>query len=54
MINHAIFTGLVVQRATPITDDPFHSAVLAHKINRSSTVPQVRQLIEEPARHVTR
>lgn len=34
MMNHALFTGLLHAGATPITDDPFHGRILAHKLQR--------------------
>lgn len=34
MVNHALFAGLLHAGATPISDDPFHSRALAHKLAR--------------------
>lgn len=45
MMNHALFTGLLHAGATPITDDPFHSQVLAHKLQRMAQEPAIRQAI---------
>ncbi len=45
MMNHALFTGLLHSGATPITDDPFHSQVLAHKLQRMTQEPAIRQAI---------
>lgn len=45
MLNHALFTGLLHSGATPITDDPFHSQVLAHKLQRMTQEPTIRQAI---------
>lgn len=44
-MNHALFTGLLHSGATPITDDPFHSQVLAHKLQRMTEEPAIRQAI---------
>lgn len=45
MMNHALFTGLLYSGATPITDDTFHSQVLAHKLQRVAQEPAIRQAI---------
>jgi len=45
MMNHALFTGLLHLGATPITDDAFHSQVLAHKLQRIAQEPAIRQAI---------
>jgi hypothetical protein len=49
MMNHALFTGLLHSRATPITDDPFHSQVLAHKLQRIAQEPVIRQVVASRA-----
>jgi hypothetical protein len=49
MMNHALFTGLLHSGATPITDDPFHSQVLAHKLQRIAQEPAIRQAIASRA-----
>jgi hypothetical protein len=43
MMNHALFTGLLYSNATPITDDPFHSHALMHKLRRATKEPVARQ-----------
>jgi hypothetical protein len=53
MLNHAIFAGLAHSAATPITDDPFHSRVLRHKIERAQRIPEVRRILEDEARDWT-
>lgn len=45
MMNHALFTGLLHSDATPMTDDPFHSHALAHKLRRAIQEPAVRQAV---------
>lgn len=45
MMNHALFTGLLHSGATPITDDPFHSQVLVHKLQPMTQEPTIRQAI---------
>jgi hypothetical protein len=45
MMNHALFTGLLYSGATPITDDPFHSQVLTHKLQRIAQEPAIRQAV---------
>ena len=47
MMNHALFTGLMHAGATPITDDPFHSRALAHKLKRATKEPAIRQFISD-------
>lgn len=49
MMNHALFTGLLHSGATPITDDSFHSRVLAHKLQRIAQEPAIRQAIASSA-----
>jgi hypothetical protein len=49
MMNHALFTGLLYSDATPITDDPFHSSALAHKLRRATEEPAVRQAMFDVA-----
>jgi hypothetical protein len=49
MMNHALFTGLLHSGATPITDDAFHSQVLAQKLQRISQEPAIRQAIASRA-----
>jgi hypothetical protein len=47
MMNHALFAGLLHAGATPITDDPFHSRALAHKLQRATEEPVIRQAISD-------
>ncbi|MBI1853619.1 MAG: hypothetical protein HYR85_25050 [Planctomycetes bacterium] len=47
MMNHALFAGLLHAGATPITDDPFHSRALAHKLQRAAQEPAIRQVIAD-------
>jgi hypothetical protein len=49
MMNHALFAGLLHAGATPITDDPFHSQALAHKLKRAVQEPSIRQVISDRA-----
>lgn len=49
MMNHALFTGILYSGATPVTDDPFHSQVLAHKLQRIAQEPDIRQAIADRA-----
>ena len=49
MMNHALFAGLMHAGATPITDDPFHSRALAHKLQRATQEPAIRQVIANRA-----
>ncbi len=49
MVNHALFGGLLHAEATPITDDPFHSQILALKLQRARQIPEVRQILEDRA-----
>jgi hypothetical protein len=49
MMNHALFTGLLHSGATPITDDGFHSQVLAHNLQRIAQEPAIRQAIASRA-----
>lgn len=50
MINHALFAGLLETGATPLTDDPFHSKVLALKIRRALQVPEISSILEDRAK----
>jgi hypothetical protein len=45
MMNHALFTGLLHSGATQITDDPFHSQILAHKLARMKQEPVIYRAI---------
>ena len=47
MVNHALFAGLLHSGATPLTDDPFHHQVLAHKIERARRLPEIGKLLED-------
>lgn len=47
MMNHALFAGLLHAGATPITDDPFHSCALAHKLQRATQERAIRQVIAD-------
>ncbi|RVM04161.1 hypothetical protein [Sinorhizobium meliloti] len=47
MMNHALFAGLLHSDATPITDDPFHYRALAHKLQRATQEPVIRQAIAD-------
>lgn len=49
MMNHALFAGLLHAGATPITDDPFRSRALAHKLQRATQEPAIRQVIADRA-----
>jgi hypothetical protein len=49
MMNHALFTGLLHSGATPITDEPFHEQVLAHKLQRMTQEPVIRQSVANRA-----
>ena len=49
MMNHALFAGLLHAGATPITDDPFHSRALSHKLQRATQEPAIRQVIANRA-----
>lgn len=49
MMNHALFAGLLHSNATPITDDAFHSQVLAHKLERIAQEPVIRQALASRA-----
>jgi len=49
MMNHALFAGLLHAGATPITDDAFHSRALAHKLQRATQEPTIRQAIADRA-----
>lgn len=50
MVNHALFAGLLLSRATPIADDPFHAEILAHKLRRTTKNPLVRQILDDRVR----
>jgi hypothetical protein len=52
MVNHALFAGLLHANATPITDDPFHNRILAHKLNQSAQLSAVRKVQEDRARQL--
>jgi len=47
MVNHALFNGLLLGKATPISDDPFHSKILAHKLRRVMREPAVREILDD-------
>ncbi len=47
MMNHALFAGLLHAGATPITDDPFHSRMLSHKLRRAAQDPAIRDVLED-------
>ena len=49
MLNHALFTGLLHAGAVPVTDEPFHSQLLAHKLNRITLEPAIRDAITSRA-----
>ncbi len=49
MMNHALFAGLLHAGATPITDVPFHSQALAHKLKRAANEPAIHQAISDRA-----
>lgn len=49
MMNHALFAGLLHAGATPITDDPFHSKALAHKLKRAASEPAIHRAISDRA-----
>lgn len=42
MMNHALFSGLLYADATPLTEYPFHSRMLAHKLQRAVQEPAVK------------
>ena len=46
MVNHALFAGLHHTGAVPITDEPFHSRVLGHKLRRAAARPEIAEVIE--------
>ncbi|MEY4809553.1 MAG: hypothetical protein RLZZ206_3942 [Cyanobacteriota bacterium] len=50
MVNHALFAGLLHAGATPISDDPFHSRALEHKLARSLGDPAVQAVRTQRAR----
>lgn len=50
MVNHALFASILHIGATPLTDDPFHNAVLHCKIKRARQIPEIRDLLEDRAR----
>jgi len=45
MVNHALFGGLLHVDATPVTDDDFHSNVLAHKLRRATEEPMLAEVV---------
>lgn len=45
MMNHALFTGMLHAGATPVTDDPFHSQVLGHKLERIAQEPEIQRAL---------
>jgi len=47
MVNHALFGGLLLKNATPVTDDRFHEQVLAQKIQRARQIPEVRRKFDD-------
>lgn len=49
MINHALLAGLLHTKATPVTDDPFHSQVLSLKMKRARQIPDIREILEDRA-----
>ncbi|MGH7845742.1 MAG: hypothetical protein ACREQW_11310 [Candidatus Binatia bacterium] len=49
MINHALFAGLLHTKATPVTDDLFHSQVLRLKMKRARQIPDISQILEDRA-----
>jgi hypothetical protein len=50
MINHALFAGLVHASATPVSDDRFHSEVLALKLRRARAHPAIRRVLDDRVR----
>jgi hypothetical protein len=50
MLNHALFAGMLLKGATPVTDDSFHKAVLDLKLKRAWRVPQIAQALEDKTR----
>ncbi|MBK6520664.1 MAG: hypothetical protein IPG04_42690 [Polyangiaceae bacterium] len=46
MVNHALFAGLHHTGAVPITDEPFHSRVLGHKLRRAAAQPEIAEVID--------
>ena len=49
MINHALFSGLLYSKATPITDDDFHRDIFEYKIKRAVEDPTLKELITPEA-----
>jgi hypothetical protein len=47
MLNHALFAGLLLTDATPLTDDEFHHKVFEHKIARARADARIGKQIEE-------
>jgi hypothetical protein len=50
MLNHALFGGLLYTGSTPLTDNRFHSQVLALKMRRAMKIPAVREVYEDLVR----
>lgn len=50
MVNHALFGGLLMSQVTPISDDPFHAKIFAHKLRRTTKNPLVRQVLDDRVR----
>jgi hypothetical protein len=47
MLNHALYAGLVMKEAVPVTDDDFHSRVFARKIERALKHPDFAKIMEK-------
>lgn len=47
MINHALYTGLLYSKASPITDDFFHKTIFDYKINRVLQDKEICDLIKD-------
>lgn len=47
MVNHALWGGLVMSKAAPLTDDPFHRDVFALKLDRAQSNPEVRAIFSD-------
>ncbi len=50
MLNHALFGSLLCTGSTPLTDNRFHSKVLALKMQRAMKIPAVREVYEDIVR----
>jgi hypothetical protein len=50
MLNHALFGSLLCTGSTPLTDNRFHSQVLALKMRRAMKIPAVREVYEDIVR----